>query len=403
MSAPQAGLTSEDFRKMVGGDWSQGGGTVSTRDAMRNAAINRCVNLISGSIGQLPLQLMISDPSGSGGIRAKDHPLYRVLARRPNNWQSPSKFKRLMQYRALTEGNAYALPIRVGNRVTELIPLATSSGSASGGQGMPIGQMRVEQESDWSVVYIYQGRGGERRFKSSEIFHIMGPSDNGLSGLSLRDVARDTLNLARQSDASMLSMMARGIRPGGMLTTEKTLSPEAFARLKDDFLEQNEGATNAGKWLIGEQGLTATPFVMNGRDSQNVEFRNQLVEEVARFFGIPRPLLMMDDTSWGSGIEQLAIFYSVHCLGPWFNVWEEEIILKLLSEKEQEIYYPKFNERALLRGSMQDQGEFIAKLLGAGGSPQTIEQNEARHLLDYPPHPDGFGLHSGFAVTGVNQ
>ena len=58
MSAPQAGLTSEDFRKMVGGDWSQGGGTVSTRDAMRNAAINRCVNLISGSIGQLPLQLM---------------------------------------------------------------------------------------------------------------------------------------------------------------------------------------------------------------------------------------------------------------------------------------------------------------------------------------------------------
>jgi predicted Ser/Thr protein kinase len=58
-------------------------------------------------------------------------------------------------------------------------------------------------------------------------------------------------------------------------------------------------------------------------------------------------------------------------------------------------YYPKFNERALLRGSMKDQAEFLSKLSGAGGAPQIIEQNEARGWLDLPEHADGGGLAKG--------
>ena len=54
-------------------------------------------------------------------------------------------------------------------------------------------------------------------------------------------------------------------------------------------------------------------------ESQHIENRNHQIEEVARAFGIPRPLLMMDDTSWGSGIEQLAIFFIQHALLSWFK------------------------------------------------------------------------------------
>jgi HK97 family phage portal protein len=387
IAQPRAAFSSEDLRNhidMGAGDY------VSARDAMRNAAINRCVNLISGSMSQLPIQLMLSDVSGSGGSKAKDHPLYKVLAQKPNNWQSPSKFKHWMQMTALTKGNAYALPIRVGGKVTELIPLIK-------------GTMRVEQKDDWSVEYIYKGKVKERTFAPSDIFHIMGPSDDGLTGVAMTDVARDTLSLARKSDASMRSMMDKGINPGGLLSVEGNLSEAKFEALKAQFAKDYGGAENSGKWIVGEQGLTAAPFASNGRDMQGVELRNQLVEEVSRFFGVPRPLMMMDDTSWGSGIEQLGIFYAVHCLGPWFIVWEEEIALKLLAEGDQEKYYAKVNERALLRGSMKDEGEYIAKLLGSGGSPQTIEQNEARGLLDMPAHKDGYGLSAGFGATGASQ
>jgi molybdopterin biosynthesis enzyme len=73
--------------------------------------------------------------------------------------------------------------------------------------------------------------------------------------------------------------------------------------------------------------------------------------------------------------------------------------MSLLNERERETYYAKFNERALLRGSMKDQGEYIAKLLGSGGSAQVIEQNEARGLIEFPPHKDGSGLSSGMGVS----
>jgi HK97 family phage portal protein len=314
-----------------------------------------------------------------------------LLTRKPNHWQSASKFKRLMQYKALTDGNAYALPIRSGDRISELIPLIK-------------GRMRIEQANDWSVDYIWtDNHRAETKFKPADVFHIMGPSEDGLIGQSMQDVARDVISLSRKSDETMRAMMDKGIRPGGAFSSDIKLSDEAFSRLKKSIEDQYSGAENSGQWLILEDGLKANPFTINAKDGQSVELRNQLVEEVARFFGIPRPLMMMDDTSWGSGIEQLAIFYVVYCLGPWFTVWEEEIALKLLSVRDQDKYYAKINERALLRGSMKDQGEYLSKLLGAGGAPQVIEQNEARSLLDMPPHDDGTGLNPGSVNSGASN
>lgn len=381
---PSNALTSADLARMLEAD----GAEITARNAIMNSSIFRCVNLISGSMGQLPIHLMRADVSGAGGSKATDHPLYKVLALRPNNWQSPSKFKRLMQYHALMHGNAYALPIRVGGRVSELIPLVR-------------GTMRVEQESDWSITYIWSpGSGkGERKFKSEDIFHLQGLSEDGVCGVSMVKVAQDVIGLARKTDASMKSMMDKGMRPGGALESDSVLSAEAISRLKDQFSKEYSGAENDGKWMVLEQGLKANQFSINAKDSQTVESRNQLVEEVARFFGVPRPLMMMDDTSWGSGIEQLAIFYVVYALGPWFKAWEEEIALKLLTAAERDRYYAKVNERALLRGSMKDQAEYITKLVAGA---QVAEANEMRSLLDMAPHADGMGLNSGmFAKEGM--
>ena len=45
---------------------------------------------------------------------AKDHPAYRLLKRRPNDWQTPREFKSLVMIRALMYGNGYARVIRAG-------------------------------------------------------------------------------------------------------------------------------------------------------------------------------------------------------------------------------------------------------------------------------------------------
>ncbi|EFL91256.1 putative phage portal protein, partial [Candidatus Regiella insecticola LSR1] len=81
------------------------------------------------------------------------------------------------------------------------------------------------------------------------------------------------------------------------------------------------------------------------------------MEEVARAFGVPRPLLMMDDTSWGSGIETLGQFFVRYGLAPWFIAWEQAVSRCLLTREERRLYQADFDERELLRGSIKDQAE----------------------------------------------
>ncbi|MBX3494534.1 MAG: phage portal protein, partial [Parvibaculum sp.] len=75
------------------GDVSSTGITVNVDKALKNPAMFRAVSLISFSIGMLPLQLIDDDTKE----KATAHPLYRILHRRPNGWQSAFDFRTLMQ------------------------------------------------------------------------------------------------------------------------------------------------------------------------------------------------------------------------------------------------------------------------------------------------------------------
>lgn len=360
------------------------GATVNRRTILKNASVARCVFLISNAIGMLPLPLM---KAGEGGERAKarDHHLYDLLTIKPNGWQSAFEFKRLLQHRALTDGNGYARIIRgMRDKPVALIPIAAD-------------HMKVSQRDDWSIKYEMRNKsGGYREIDAADMLHIRGPSEDGFRGLALTDYAAEVLGLSLRANEAAAKIFSQGFMAAGGFKTSSKLSAQAYQNLRESVDERFSGAENAGKFVIMEDGLDYVPFASTAKDAQNVETREHQIEEVARIFGVPRPFLMMDDTSWGTGIEQLGMFFVQYGLAPWFKAWEEAISLSLLTEQERRAgYYPKFNERALLRGSMKDQGEFFAKMMGAGGTPQIMEQNEARQLLDLPDHPDGSGLSSG--------
>lgn len=359
------------------------GAVINRKTVLKNASVARCVFLISNSIGMLPLQLLRSGGDSGQVEKAKDHPLYDVLAVKPNGWQTAFEFRRLMQHRALTDGNAYALPIRSRDRVTALIPLAPET-------------VKVEQKDDWSVIYkVRRKSGGEVVYGSQDMFHLRGPSDDGIRGLALTEYAAETLGLSLRAQEAAARIFKQGFSAGTALEADKKLSQDVIDRLTASLAEKYSGAENAGKTVVLEEGLKIKILGATSKDSQNIETRQHQIEEIARIFGVPRPFLMVDDTSWGSGIEQLGIFFVQYGLAPWFVAWEQAISRTLLTDQERRTLYPKFNERALLRGSMKDQGDFFAKMMGSGGSPQIMEQNEARALLDLPEHADGFGLSSG--------
>ena len=350
-------------------------------DALRNSAVNRCVLLIERAMAMLPLGIQELDSDGRPAGTARDHPLHKLLTRQPRRGQTPFTFKAVMQRHALLKGNAYALPVRMLGRVTELIIL-------------PPDRVKTVQREDWSIVHEVRGKSGAiKEFAAGELLHLMGPSDDGISGRPMIDYAKDVIELSRLSDAVMLSNMRQGANPGGALEfpENRVLSDEAWKRMRGQ-LDSDFSGGNSGRWMLLEQGLKANVFDFNSRNAQGVELRQQLVEEVARMFGVPRPFLMLDDTSWGSGIEQLSMMLVQYTLAPWFSAWEEAVAIALLSDAERDRYRPKFNEKALLRGTMKDQAEFLATLTGAGGTPQIMQQNESRAALELPPLPEGNGL-----------
>jgi HK97 family phage portal protein len=368
-----------------GGREGLSGVSVSDKVAMRNSVFYRGTSLIAGSMGMLPLSLIRRKADGTTE-KATDHPLYSIFKLDPlgNGAMSPSEFKSYMQLAALLDGNVYARVVRLNGEVQAIVPFP-----------------RKTVTKEWSggnLRFKYQPKSGRPEYLNpADVFHFRAPvSLDGLNGLGLLDVAADTIGLAHLAEKAMANLLRKGVMAGGALQVKDELSDEAYARLKESLRDDYAGADASGEWMLLEGGMEPKPFSGSAKDAQFVELRKMQAEEGSRFTGVPRPLLMFDETAWGTGIEQLGLYFVVYCLLPWFVIWEEAI-WRLLSRQEKQsrdgtILYAKFNERGLLRGSLKDQSEFLARALGSGGGKPFMEANEARESLDMNPHPDGGGL-----------
>ena len=115
----------------------QGGLEDARAKRLRNMAVLRCVTLISGAIGRLPLNLQYA---GTERLVAREHPAYRLLKLKPNNWQTPNEFKRLLQTHTMVDGEGFARVIWSGSRPIRLIPFKR-------------GSVKPRQTDSWDMVY----------------------------------------------------------------------------------------------------------------------------------------------------------------------------------------------------------------------------------------------------------
>lgn len=382
------------------GRMTAAGVVVNEAMALKNSAVHRAAHLISGSLGMLPFQLFkkvmvnveTTDPETGekttrqvpGAERAKDHPVDRLLHKRPNSWQTPSEFKSYMVLRALFDGIAYAkklykvnMRVAGGREVTALIPLDPNK--------------VTPRQVGADLVFDYCGPNGKETIRSQDMFWFRSPvSSDGITGTKLLEVAMETIGLAHQAEKASGNVLKNGALVGGVLEHPKALDEPAINRLRTQFEERQSSPENAGKWIVAEDGLKVS--INNSstlKDAQANEQRKFQIEEIGRFTGVPRPLLFLDETSWGSGIEQLGLFFITYCLLSWFTAIEEAVTRSLLSEAESDEYYAKFNEGALLRGSLESQANFFSKALGAGGGRGWMTQNEVRDKFEQNPKEGG--------------
>ena len=89
-----SGLDDPAFKEFIRDGVNGNGIRVGENKALMNSALNRCVNVISECIAYLPIRLL-TDTDEKEVL--KDDPLYRLIKKKPNDWQTAYEFQRQAQ------------------------------------------------------------------------------------------------------------------------------------------------------------------------------------------------------------------------------------------------------------------------------------------------------------------
>lgn len=370
----------EEFLR-IGGEVAAGV-PVTPDTAMRVAAVFGCIRIISGAVATMPLDLKrrVNEKTRED---ASDHPLYQVITKKPNGWMTPSGFRRMMQAHVLLRGNAYAR-IVYGSRgdVLALLPLHPD-------------RVRVEQRDDLSLVYHYRRKNGaEIPLQQRDVFHLIGLTLDGVTGVSVIGYARETIGISIAMSNHAGGTFKNGAQPGSVLTSKGVLGTEGIENLKTS-LEIYRGSENSGKTLILEEDMKFDRIGMSAVDAQFVETIGATRTDIAMFFGVP-PHMLGDtekSTSWGSGIEQQSIGFVAYTLEDWLTGWEQTISRDLIGDKEPALF-ARFNRASLVRGDIKTRADAYMKFR----QMKVLNANEVRELEDWNP-VDGGDVYENPLIT----
>lgn len=333
------------------GSGTQSGQSVTPDTALTVSAVYACVRALSEDVAKLPLILHRRLPDG-GKERATDHPLYELMHRRPNPYQTAFEFREMMQAHLALRGNAYAFINRAGGRVRELIPIRPD---------------RVAPKlGDDGVTVTYRVQGVRDPLAASDVLHLRGLATDGLMGLSPVTLGREAIGMAKAAETHGAKHFRNGAKPGLVVTHPGELSETAFKNLKTSVEEQASGE-NVFRVLLLEEGVTPTALGFNQRDSQYIESRAFQVPEIARWYRMPLHKIQDMAASTNNNIEQQALEYLTDTLTPWLVRWEQRLSASLLSDKDRaDGLFFEFLVDSILRGDTAARSAFFREMFGIG-------------------------------------
>lgn len=346
-----------------------GAGTAS--GVMRLATAWACVRLVSGTISSLPL--VVYQKGSQGREAAITHPLYRLLHSRPNADQTALNFWQFMSGAIELQGNAFAEIDRAsdGRIIALKTPFAPD-------------QVEVKRNRVGGLQYVVREGSSERTIQQDQMLHIRGFGGNPMGGLSTLAFGRQTFGMAQALEIAAASTFRNGVRASGVLSTEKTLTPDQRKLVEQVLVEKHQGSVNTGIPFLLDNGVKWESLSINPDDAQMLESRAFSVEEICRFFSVPPHMIGHTEksTSWGTGLEQQTIGFVQFTLRERLKNIESTLEEQLLSPIDRAAGMRiEFNIEGLLRGDSAARTAFYKEALA--GKWMTV--NEVRAKENLPP------------------
>jgi HK97 family phage portal protein len=352
---------------------------VNQASAMQLSAVYACVTILSYDLAKLGASIFQGERFKGKRVKAKNHYLFPLLTR-PANWLTWFEFCGMLECSVLLRGNGYAVILRDFNgKPTQLVPINPD-------------RVALWEAPDGELFYMVTRSGLHEMavlrnepllIHSDDIFHLKALTMNGLLGLSPIGMARESIALGLAQEQLASRWAANSAKPSGVLTTEQKLTPEAAARLANDWKTTNSGLYNAGRVAVLEQGLKWEPISMTLQDMEFISSRQFQLAEIARVFRVPLHMLGELTRTTGNSITQQGQEYLNYSLSTWIEMWEQRIAFTF---DLPENLFISFDVDRLLRADIQTR--FAAHKAASGGSGwMTI--NEIRDMESEGNVPGG--------------
>ncbi len=313
---------------------------VTASTAIKVAAVIRCVDVVAKTMASLPLHLF--EQTKDGLVKAKAHPVYRLLAKMPNEHTTAYEFWHMYVFNLMLTRGAFARIVRDRNGfIRELWNIPTANVSTffknplSGERYVVVnlGGNKTESLRDGDYMYTPGLRFG------SDI-----DPENPVS------IASDVLGLTMALNGYAQDYFENGSNLGGFVEYAADVSDEAFEKFKESWQQTYAGVTNQHKIAFLESGFKFNQLTQKPSDSQALESRQFEIIEICRMFGVPPHKVFDLARATFSNIEQQNTEYVQESITPMAVRLEQTIYKDLLTTRERETFEAKFNTNGLLRG-----------------------------------------------------
>lgn len=343
--------------------------TVTERRAHGLATVYTCLNVRSRTIASLPVNPMIEENNQKRIIT--DHAVYYPLAQQANGYMSSAQ----MFLTSMLHSDSW------GNSVI---------GINRDSRGRPYSFDLIDQD-EWNVTKVdgeaYYKINGEM-YGSKDVLHFRWFSLDGLMGIS--PIRQNQILMGSAFKQARYQGMALGQRPPMVLSYEGNLNAEQRAQNQKSWQkDMSEGKTPilTGKW-------EAHPIIIPPGEAEYISMTNLTDQQIYGIYQLPPTFAQNYERATWANAEQADLVYAKHTITPICRIIEQELNMKLFTEKEKKNHFVKFNMNGLLRGDIAARAAFYTAMRNIGG----MNGNEIRDREDM----NGYDGGEIFTVQGAN-
>lgn len=349
---------------------------VTHRTALKYNPVWSAINRISGDIAKLPFNMVdvaTAEP-------ARNHPTQKAIRYRPNGLVSSFRFWRTYMFHALLWNRAYAYVER------------DSMGRCVGLYNLPperVYPARNPQTGQPDIFQVFFEDDTLQLVPAAYILDVVGLQHDLWNELDTTELAGENWATGMAANKFLNLFFSQGAMASGILEVPYETKPESAVNLANGLDEQLKGLSTAFGVIPLRDGAKYHQLTIRPVDAQMVELLNQGVDDVARWFCIPKSKLGAKDAGGYGSREQDAADYLDGTLSPWLSNISSSCRLKLLTTSAQQSNKYDFvhDVDQLLMTDRKTQMETATLGITSG----ILNANEARRLLGRAPRDDEFG------------